>query len=138
MILRRLTQNLRTQNWTAITIELFIVILGVFIGTQVSNWNAQRIERAANERMLINLRPEIGSMIGNFQSIQDYYTITRRYADTAFAGWRGDPGVSDSAFVLGAYQASQSYFTGVSGDTWSQIYGSDRLGTIEDRDVRKN
>jgi hypothetical protein len=37
MILRRLTQNLRAQNWTAIVIELLIVVVGVFIGTQVAN-----------------------------------------------------------------------------------------------------
>ncbi|MEP7315132.1 MAG: hypothetical protein ABI667_00380 [Sphingomicrobium sp.] len=137
MIFKRFAANLRAQNWFAIGIEFTIVVAGVFVGTQVSNLNEARIERVENERMLRNLKPEIVSMIGNFQSIQDYYEITRRYAATAFAGWRRDPKVDDRAFVLAAYQASQSYYTGVSGDTWSQIYGSERLGTIEDRDVRK-
>src|SRR4029453_8848553 len=34
MILRHLSANLRAQNWMAIVIELLIVIIGVFIGTQ--------------------------------------------------------------------------------------------------------
>ena len=39
MILRRLTTNLRAQNWTAIAIDFLIVVLGVFLGIQASNWN---------------------------------------------------------------------------------------------------
>ena len=42
MILRRLTENLKQQHWTAIGIELVIVVPGVFIGMQVSNWNEDR------------------------------------------------------------------------------------------------
>ena len=45
MILRRLTANLRAQNWTSVAIELAIVIVGVFIGVQAANWNQARQER---------------------------------------------------------------------------------------------
>lgn len=42
MILRRLVENLNQQNWTAIAIEFVLLVLGVFLGIQVSNWNAER------------------------------------------------------------------------------------------------
>ena len=42
MILRRLATHVREQNWTAIAIGFFIVVVGVFIGIQVSNWNERR------------------------------------------------------------------------------------------------
>jgi len=45
VILRRLIEHLKQQHWTAVGIDLLIVILGVFIGTQVSNWNTARLER---------------------------------------------------------------------------------------------
>ncbi len=45
MIYKRVAAWLRGQDWVAILIELGIVILGVFVGTQVSNWNATRTER---------------------------------------------------------------------------------------------
>jgi hypothetical protein len=32
MILRRITQHVREQNWTAIAIDFVIVVTGVFIG----------------------------------------------------------------------------------------------------------
>ena len=42
MILRRLAHNLREQNWTAIAIEFVLLVLGVFLGIQVANWNEDR------------------------------------------------------------------------------------------------
>jgi hypothetical protein len=45
MIFRRLAQNLAQQNWTAIFIEFVLLVLGVFLGIQVANWNEARVER---------------------------------------------------------------------------------------------
>ncbi|WP_412061317.1 hypothetical protein [Rubrivirga sp. IMCC45206] len=59
MILRRITQHVREQNWTAIGIDFVIVVVGVFIGIQVSNWNAARVDREAEARYLRDLREDI-------------------------------------------------------------------------------
>ena len=109
MILRRLSAELRTQNWTTITIELAIVIVGVFVGNQVSNWNEARLQRRQTARMLEQLRPELALDIDYFESVRSYYRMTKKYADIALAGWHGDPRISDAQFVLSAYQASQIY-----------------------------
>ncbi len=37
MILRRFSQSLKEQNWTAIGIEFVLLVLGVFLGIQVAN-----------------------------------------------------------------------------------------------------
>ena len=39
MLLRRLTQHIKEQNWFAVGLDFFIVVIGVFIGIQVANWN---------------------------------------------------------------------------------------------------
>ena len=83
-------------------------------------------------------RPEIADMVANFQTIYAYYDTNKHYAQIAFAGWRRDPRVTDRDFVVGALQASQIYYTGLNNDTWSQIYGSDRLRTMDDRAMRKD
>jgi hypothetical protein len=133
MILRRLTANLRAQNWTAITIEFLIVVIGVFVGTQVSNWNDERIQRAQTTQVLQGLKPELRNLIGNFETLRAYYAITKNYSRTAFAGWRGDPRVSDRDFVIAAYQASQNTFTGVENNSWSEIFGADRMRDLKDQ-----
>ena len=49
MILQRIADSLRKQDWTSVTIEVLIVVLGVFIGLQVNDWGA---EQAAQRRGL--------------------------------------------------------------------------------------
>ena len=46
MILRRITEHVKAQNWTAVALDFLIVVVGVFIGLQVANWNDARGDRA--------------------------------------------------------------------------------------------
>ena len=87
MILRRL-HNLRAHNWSAILLELGIVILGVFIGTWVANWNQERAAKAETRRMVEQLAPSLRQLGAFFVATRDYHAVTRAYADTAIAGWR--------------------------------------------------
>jgi len=48
MILRRIAHHLQQQQWTAVLIELAIVILGVFLGFQVTDWASERAGRSAD------------------------------------------------------------------------------------------
>lgn len=45
MILRRLSQSLKEQNWMAIGIEFVLLVVGVYLGIQVANWKEARVER---------------------------------------------------------------------------------------------
>jgi hypothetical protein len=135
MIVRKLTANLKTQNWTAVGIDFLIVVLGVFVGVQASNWNQARIERADTQRLLTRIEPEIDQIITFADGTRDYYATTRRFAETAFAAWRGDPKVSDSDFVIAAYQASQIHGLGQS-QSWAAVFGADQLRNIDDDRLR--
>ncbi len=138
MFLRRIVEALRAQNWTAIAIEFAIVVFGVFLGTQVANWNQDRAERRETERMLLQLVPELKANIEFFDSAKTYYAVTRRFADQALAAWKGDRGVSDEQFVIAAYQASQIYGISINAENWTMTFGGEQLRNIDDPRVRRN
>ncbi|TMJ15614.1 MAG: hypothetical protein E6G94_06400 [Alphaproteobacteria bacterium] len=138
MIFKRAVARLRAQDWMAIGIEIGIVIIGVFIGTQVSNLNNARIEQAKTQQMARDLQPELRNLARDLRIMIAYYATARRYGDTAFAGWRDDPRVSDRDFVIAAYQSSQNVLTGVNNASWSQIFGSDRLRDLQNQRLRES
>jgi hypothetical protein len=138
MFVRRLTTSLKDQHWMTIAIELVIVIVGVFVGTQVSNWNAGRLEKLETRRMLVQLKPNLQLLTEYYGSARVYYATTRRYATTALAGWRGHPKVSDRDFVIAAYQASQVYGIGTNSSTWATVLGSDQLRRVDDPGTRND
>ena len=45
MLLRSITKHVRDQNWFAVFLDFVIVVVGVFIGLQVANWNEARVEQ---------------------------------------------------------------------------------------------
>jgi hypothetical protein len=65
MIIKRLVELIRQQHWTAVAIELMVVVVGVFIGLQVDNWNQSRhervLEREYQTRMLADLRSTLAA-----------------------------------------------------------------------------
>jgi hypothetical protein len=61
MILRRVIKHVRNQEWTAIAIDFLIVVLGVFVGLQVSNWNEARAQRELADRYVVQLTEDIRS-----------------------------------------------------------------------------
>ncbi|WP_291204439.1 hypothetical protein [Hyphomonas sp.] len=63
MLLRRVISHVRNQEWTAIAIDFLIVVLGVFVATQVANWNAALIERELERAYLLRLHEEVSIMI---------------------------------------------------------------------------
>lgn len=70
MILRRLVTHLKDQHWTGVFIELLIVVLGVFLGMQVSNWNAERAERSAETGHLQEISEDLRADVAVFGLIR--------------------------------------------------------------------
>jgi hypothetical protein len=60
-IFGRIAQAIRGQNWRAVMIELGIIVLGVVIGLQASNWNARRATEVEVRALIQNLRIEFRS-----------------------------------------------------------------------------
>lgn len=52
MILRSVVKHVTQQNWLAVGIDFVIVVVGVFIGIQVANWN-EALNESILERVLI-------------------------------------------------------------------------------------
>jgi hypothetical protein len=138
MIARRLTTSLKEQHWTTITIELIIVIIGVFVGTQFANWSEARQQHRQTKRMLDQLVPELDNQLAFFDFAKGYYGTTRSYAEQALAAWSGDPKISDQQFVIAAYQASEIYGIGINPGNWGLTFGGQQLRDIEDVKLREH
>ena len=59
MILRRITEHVKAQNWTAVALDFIIVVVGVFIGIQVANWNDARTNKYRESEILKTIYDEL-------------------------------------------------------------------------------
>lgn len=59
MLLRSVTRHVQDQNWFAVFLDFFIVVVGVFIGIQVANWNDEQGKLQDLERLLARLEVDL-------------------------------------------------------------------------------
>ena len=74
MLLRRITKHVKSQNWFAVCIDFLIVVVGVFIGIQVNNWNQFNIDRQDEAVLLLDLHADVVSV----QNLSKRLIIQRR------------------------------------------------------------
>jgi hypothetical protein len=109
MLLRTLARRLRERDWVAVTIEVLIVVAGVFLGLQVSNWNELRKESARGAEYLLRLHDELLEDARGLQDIARFWSRVSEYGAIALAHAERGELAQGSAWktLLAYYQASQ-------------------------------
>lgn len=75
MILRRVMKNVQGQNWFAVGIDFLIVVTGGFIGIQVANWNADRLERSEEAGYVLRLAADLRPDIRTYDAFLEIYRV---------------------------------------------------------------
>ena len=69
MILRRLTNHVKDQNWFAVCLDFLIVLAGILIAFQITNWNEAQSERTELARTEMALQNDLS---------RNYYNAAER------------------------------------------------------------
>ena len=129
MLLRRVIEHVKAQNWTAVALDFVIVVVGVFIGIQVANWNAARAERKLGADYTVRLIADLENDLAGARTQTSYYddvTKSIETADRLLASPNPDP----QALVIAAYRASEFSNNPPNRATWDQIVSSGDLGLL--------
>lgn len=136
MILRRLSQSLKEQNWMAITIEFVLLVLGVFLGIQVSNWNAERETNKKavefTEKLVADLRAESW----RYQFLLEYHRDIRDAAEKTANAISGKAPLSNEEFLVNAYRATQYKQGAARRSTYDELVSTGNIGLIKDEQLR--
>jgi hypothetical protein len=70
MILRRLSEHVKAQNWFAVALDFIIVVVGILIAFQITAWNEQRADRAKEALYLSELIEDLNADLAEIDSIK--------------------------------------------------------------------
>ena len=136
MVIRSIREHVARHNWFAVAVDLAIVVLGVFLGTQVSNWNDDRLERAQAHDYRLQIIDDLRSNEEDLKARKAYYRQARQHALAALAGLERAPSERDQAFVVDAYQASQVWLRPIIRAGYDEMIGAGLSAKIGDRATR--
>lgn len=107
MISRRIREHAASHNWFAVLVDLMIVIIGVFIGLQVDNWNQARIDRAEASDYRARIIENLKANEAEIAARAAYNRQIRAHAVAALTALqRPNPALGEE-FLVDAYHASQ-------------------------------
>lgn len=129
MILRRIIAHWRKQEWTAIGLDFLIVVIGVFVGMQVSNWNADAADRRRGAEYVERLSQDLGRDLGMRRGEVAYYGAVLASVQRTNE-LLGDAGSDPEALVVNAYRASEITYWPQTRSTWDEIVSSGDVGLL--------
>jgi len=139
MILRRIIAHFRKQEWTAIFLDFVIVVVGVFVGLQVNNWNAARADRAVADAYLERIVADLSADLDDYDDRMKFWSAVSDFSRAGLAyAERGDAGGrSNWELLLAFFQASQvaEFFT--TSATWDEMRSAGDLRLIRNLDLRR-
>lgn len=137
MVIRRIREHAATHNWFAVTIDILIVFIGVFLGIQANNWNEARISDAAARTDRMRLIEDLRTNELDLQGRLFYYKSVRQHALKALAGFSSPDADLGEGFLVNAYQASQVRQRPMRRFTYDELVSTGSLARIGDQKLRE-
>jgi hypothetical protein len=140
MILRSVTAHVKTQNWLAVTLDLLIVIVGVFIGIEVANWNEARQEHNEERRyysqLLVDLNHDLDSLSGAARRARFHDEA----AELVLAKLRGKPtpGVPPVRLAKAIHYAGFIYLPKPARGTYDELISTGNLGLLRNQQIKSH
>jgi hypothetical protein len=132
MILRRITSAFRKQDWFTVAVETLIVVLGVFLGIQLGNWNEDRQKHAAAVQYEQRLLEDLQEDVFNYAFLRDYYRGVLKGAEQAYDGLTGKADLTDTELLVATFRASQYNWAERHRATFDELVASGDLELIDD------
>ena len=140
MILNRIAKTIQSGNWGTIVLEILIVVVGIFLGLQVDDWNELRKERLRETRYLERLYEDLEKDIQSIGNSLDSYTVREDMVDFLLATIknpelvRSDP----SLFIRSIQMAAFTNPPSISDHTFEEVKFSGDLVIIQDESLRSD
>ncbi|KCZ90852.1 hypothetical protein [Hyphomonas johnsonii] len=136
MILRRVIKHVKHQEWTAIVIDFLIVVVGVFVGLQVSNWNDERSLRREQAQYLQQLAAEHGVIEATFAKHVERYSGSVDATRTMLRHLGRNDAVDQGLLVQLAEDIESYPIPPGSSAALRELISSGKMGLIRNRDLR--
>jgi phage baseplate assembly protein W len=133
---RRIVAQIKRRHWSAIAVELMIVVLGVFMGMQVSNWNQVRIADQQAAIFTTHLKADLREEDWRYQFLVAYNQEVLANANRAVDALDGTSTLPDESLLVSSYRATQ-YKQGLRRrSTYDELISTGTIGLIRDQRLR--
>lgn len=137
MILRRVIEHVKAQNWTAVALDFCIVVMGVFIGVQVNGWWAGKSDAQRERTYLSALVNDFDAIIAELESdSQSYAGIAKAMSFLLEQSRKPEPDAPAKALNDAAQLLIRMEGTPIASATYANLTGSGDLSIVRSQEIK--
>ena len=141
MILRRISKHVKDQNWFAVALDFLIVVVGILIAFQITNWNEARLDRAHEKELIIRLITDFEGIEARLaESLVDYagYIESVEYVYQIVAEKTPPQDDASAAKFKDALRgATNGRLPAWPSSTYQEMQSTGNIDTIQNKDLKK-
>ena len=137
MVIRRIREHVAELNWVAVAVDVAIVVIGVFLGMQASNWNEARIENARGQKYRQRLIEDLDSNLLDFRQRAAYYRDVHDLGYAALQDLRRPQSPDPVGFLFNAYKATYILPRSTQRATYQEILSAGATESLGDEAIRQ-
>ena len=137
MLLRSITKHVKDQNWFAVALDFFIVVAGILIAFQITNWNDARADLRRGADFTEQLRADMRMEAWGYARLMEYNRDVLAGAERAVGVLEGIRDHSDEDLLISAYQGTQYVNHHRSRATYEELTSTGSMGLMRDEALRK-
>jgi hypothetical protein len=136
MLSRRIRAHAADLNWVGVAVDLAIVIIGVFLGMQVNDWNQARLDRRQAREYRAMLLNDVDANLESLATRKRYYGWVKSEALATLADLDRPASALDEQFLAHAYQASQMQPWALKRNTYDEVVSTGAMAKLGDAVLR--
>ncbi|RZV39840.1 MAG: hypothetical protein EX271_10430 [Acidimicrobiales bacterium] len=121
-----MTKHVRDQNWFAVFLDFLIVVVGILIAFQITNWNEARSDARRGHAYVDRLIIEIEKDLTNLQGLLAYYDAVNASAERTVE-LLSQPAPKPEKLIIHAYRATEYSNFKARRATWDEIVSSGNM-----------
>ena len=138
MLLRSITKHVKDQNWFAVALDFFIVVVGILIAFQITEWNEARQQGKLEQSYLVRLASDLEENIEYLKSQRENSIEIMSTIENALAVLNaensGDRMLVDAVGLYITYGTELQDFK-INRSTYDDLNSSGNLETLKNKDL---
>lgn len=139
MLLRRFTKHVSDQNWFAVGLDVVVVIAGIFLGLQISDWKSKQDDAVLEQQYIKRLTSDMRTQIEQMGARTNYFIVS--HADNELTvRWVTDPDSTSETparIVSAFYNSSMIYPFDLFNITYQELLSTGNINILRDIKLRE-
>ena len=138
MLLRRVAKHLDDQNWLAVGLDLLVVMIGVVLGFQITQWNESRQQSVREDAALVRLHEEVFAVVSYLETRVNSFEELIADQDTAIGSLANGSWPQVDRRILETALSSRLFYPAITPprSVYDELVGSGEFADLSNAHVR--